>query len=174
MFFMACLSLLSSFVQAQSLSQSDIDKYIKSYDLLTNSDDPKIKSLEESLKNNSDVKFDTDENGKFAVVTQMVKLLNDKQVDAITDVAEDAGFSSLGNWTQVADKVSAAMLAVEFAKEPMDTSQFSPEMLAGLPPEMRAQMEGVVRMIKAVKHVPAADISMVKKNYSKLERLMEN
>lgn len=159
--------------QSQSLSQSTIDKYIKFIDMLMTSDDPEIKAIEDSFNNTQGFNFDTDANGNISIMTQMLGQLAPSQIDALTEVAEDAGFDSIKEWALIGDKVSAAMMAIEMEKEPVDMSEITPEMMAMVPESMRKQMEGAMRMLKAAEKVPAADIAIVKANYDELMKQMD-
>jgi hypothetical protein len=58
---------------SQSLSQPVIDKYMDSIEMFMNTDDPQIKSIEESLKSNQNFSFDTDEDGNIRIMSQMLK-----------------------------------------------------------------------------------------------------
>lgn len=160
-------------VHSQSLTQSSIDKYIKSIDMFMNTDNPKINAIEESFTNNQGINFDTDADGNISIMSQMLSQLNSSQKDALTVLAEDAGFDSIEQWASTGDKVSAAMMAIGMENEPVDMSEMTPEMMAMIPESMRKQMEGAMRMVKAVEKVPAADIVIVKANYDELMKHME-
>jgi len=43
----------------------------------------------------------------------------------------------------------------------VDISQLTPEILEMVPPQMREQMEGALRLMNAVKNVPEQDIKLV-------------
>jgi hypothetical protein len=174
LFIILCLVLTATVVNAASLTQSDVDEYIKSMHQLKNSDDQQIKNLEASLKNNTNLKFDTDKNGKIAIVSQILEQLDAPQVAVLSRVVSKANFSNISDWAAVADKVTAAMMAVETSKEePMDMSEMTPEMIASLPPAMQEQMKGAIRMMNAVKNVPQSDIKLINANYTKLQALMD-
>jgi hypothetical protein len=158
---------------SQSLSQSVIDKYMDSIEMFMTTDDPEIKSIEESFKNNQNFSFDTDEDGNIRIMSQMLEKLESSQVDALSDVIEDAGFDSVKEWAAVGDRVSAAIMAIEMENEPVDVSEMTPEMLAMVPESMRKQIEGVMRVMKAVEKVPADDIKIVKANYAGLKKYMD-
>lgn len=168
------LALVATSSQAGSLSQSDLDKYIRSIELMKASDSETIKSIEESLHNNDNMSFDIDENGNIALMSQMFNALSGDQKSALEGLVDNAGFSSLSKWISLGDKVSAAMIALEMKKNPVDTSEMTPEMLAMIPPEMRKQFEGAMRIMEAAKKVPADDIAIVEANYSKLQAVMED
>jgi hypothetical protein len=89
------------------------------------------------------------------------------------DVVKDAGFESLKQWASTGDRISAAMIAIEMQKDPVDMSEMTPEMIAMVPESMRQQIEGAMRMIKAVEKVPAEDIAIVKTNYDGLMKHMK-
>jgi hypothetical protein len=172
--FIALLLLLgAASAQSQSLSQASIDKYIQSIDMFMNTDDAEIKAIEESFINNQTVKFDTDGDGNIKIMSQMIATLDSSQVDSLSKVAETAGFDSIKDWTAIGDKVSAAMMAIEMEKESVDMSEMTPEMMAMVPESMRQQMEGAMRVMKALETVPAADIAIVKANYTELQKHMD-
>lgn len=170
------LSLMANACFAFDLSQDHINDYLQSIDLLQNSDDQMIKALENSLKNNKDFKFDTDEDGNIKIVSQMLAHVSDGEERALTGVIEDAGFSSLSEWAKVADRIGAAMMAIEMNKNPMDMdmSEITPEMMEMMPPAIKEQMAGALRMMDAVKNVPKEDIKIVQENYAKLMQKMDN
>lgn len=173
-FFIAIfLLLVTASAQSQSLSQSNIDKYIKSVDMFVNTNNPAVKAIEESFRKNQNIEFDTDADGNISIMSQLLGKLDSSQRDAISEMAEDAGFDSIEEWASIGDRVSAAMMAIEMEKEPVDMSQMTPEMMAMVPESMRQQMEGAMRMIKAVKNVPATDIAIVKANYDELSKHMD-
>lgn len=168
------ISLLIGIAQAQSLTQNDVDNYIKSIELFNLSDDPEIKSIESQLKSGDSFVLDTNEDGKFAVVSQMLDTLSDSQKDVLTSVTKQAGFSSLNTWATIADSTTSAMMALEMAKEPLDMSELTPEMIEMMPKEMRSQMESTLRLVTALKNVPKNDLELVKANYAKLSALADN
>lgn len=169
------LNLTINLAYAVDLSKSNINDYLKSIEQLQNSDSKEIRALENSLKNNQNFKFDTDKDGKIRVVTHMLSQINDDQESVLLDIVEDSGFSSLSQWADVADRVTAAMLAVEMKKNPMDMdmSELTPEMLEMMPPAAKEQMQAVLRVVKAVEKVPAEDIEIVQANYAKLSKFMK-
>ncbi|MDT0595145.1 hypothetical protein [Glaciecola petra] len=167
------LLFVAASAQSQSLSQSTLEKYIKSIDMFVNTDNKEIKAIEESFKNNQNFNFDTDSNGNISIMSQMLGQLDSSQMDAISEVAEDAGFDSIKEWASIGDRVSAAMMAIEMEKEPVDMSELTPEMMAMVPESMRQQMEGAIRVMKAIEKVPAADIAIVKANYEELKKHMD-
>lgn len=167
------LLIAAATAQSQSLSQSTIEKYIKSIDMFVNTDNPEIKAIEESFKNNQSFNFDTDANGNISIMSQMLGELDSSQVDALSEVAEDAGFDSIKEWASIGDRVSAAMMAIEMEEEPVDMSEMTPEMMAMVPESMRQQIEGAMRIMKAVQNVPADDIAIVKANYDELKKHMD-
>ncbi len=167
------LSLCAAAAHAEKLSQSNMDKYIESIDALVNSENKNIKAIQAKLQQGQNVQFDVDENGNIALMSQMLKHLDAPMLDALTDIVEDSGFDSVQNWASVGDKVSAAMMAIEMRKQPMDMSQMTPEMIAMMPENMRAQIEGAMRLIKATENVPEEDITLVQANYEKLKKHMK-
>ena len=172
------LSFMSLISYAADLSQSNIDAYIKSINLVKASDNPIIEGIKNKLESGEELafNFDVDENGNIALVSQMMKNLDAKQLSVLGDMVEDGGFSSVDEFSSVGDKISAAMMAIEMEKsgDEMDMEGLTPEMMQMMPAEMREQMEGVMRMMKAAKNVPKGDIDMVKVNYSKLEQAMDD
>jgi hypothetical protein len=171
-FIFLLLLLGAASAQSQNLSQASIEKYIKSVDMFMNADNAELKAIEESVKNNQSFKFDTDGDGNVRIMSQMIETLSSSQLDVLNKVAEEAGFDSIKEWTAIGDKVTAAVMAIEMEKEAVDMSEITPEMMAMMPDSMRKQMEGAVRIMKALEKVPAADIAIVKANFAELQKHM--
>lgn len=167
------LSIFSFSVLAGSLSQGSLDQYIQSMELLKNSTNKEIISIRDGFQNNTQIKFDVDEQGNIAIMSQAIKQLDDSKIGALNKVIKAADYNSIDTWTKVGDKIAAAMMAFQMKKEPTDLSQMTPDMLAAMPESMRAQIEGAMRMMKAAQKVPEGDIALIKANYSKLQNLMQ-
>ncbi|GLR69599.1 hypothetical protein [Agaribacter marinus] len=169
---LAILLFIMSF-NVSALDQGDIDKYVKSIELLKSTDNPVIKSIEDSLSNNPNFHFDVSDDGSIKMMSQVLGNLEPKQETVLSEFLQKAGYSSVAKWTDVGDRVSAAMMAVEAENTDDQFSEITPEMVQAMPKAMQEQMQGAMRMFKALKSVPQADIDLVKANHALLDRVME-
>lgn len=87
------------------------------------------------------------------------------------------GFSQ-DDWAATGDRVMIAYMAVKMEAEnpnyEKDMAGMDPAMLAQVPPQMRAQIEGALAMVETVKKAPAADKAAVKPHVKALEEATED
>jgi len=85
------------------------------------------------------------------------------------------GFSSTALWAEIADKVMAAYFALSMEGQGgmPQMGQMTPEMLAMMPPEVRAQFEGAQSMQKAIQSVPAEDKQLVAPYKARIDQLTD-
>ena len=86
------------------------------------------------------------------------------------------GFSA-GDWGAVGDRVMIAYLAVKMEEDDPQTMQMmegmDASMMEMMPPEMRAQMEGVFAMMETVRNAPAEDKQTIAAVKDDLDAYME-
>jgi len=82
------------------------------------------------------------------------------------------GFSQ-DQWAATGDRVMRAYIAVKMEQENPNYAQempaLDPSMLEQMPPQMRAQIEGALAMVEAVKETPAADKAAVKPHLAAID-----
>ena len=119
-----------------------------------------------------------DEDGDFRIFRLMADAMGRAgdvpAARAYGQLVEDSGFASLPAFGEKADAIMMAWMATR-----MDASDFAeieampPEMLAMMPPAMRAQMEGVARLGQALATVPAEDVAALAPYRKRLERVLD-
>lgn len=171
---MVTLSLFTANTWSQDLSQKNIDDYLKFLELVQQSEDPVIQSIEASIENSENINLALDSEGKIGFTQQMLAALSSSQKAALNALIESASLPEINQFAVSADNIMAAMIALEIKKNPVDTSAFNPEMISQLPAEVQQQIKSAMQMFEAVKSVPQSDINLVKKNYSKLQEIMQN
>ena len=80
-----------------------------------------------------------------------------------------SGFASLSEFGEKADAILMAYLALEMDGQAAELDGLSPDMMAIMPPAMRQQMAPVLKMMEAVKNVPAADIDTLRPYKARME-----
>ena len=96
--------------------------------------------------------------------------------DKLAKALKPHGFSA-DNWGSVGDRVMIAYLAVKMQEDDPQAMQMmdgmDASMLEMMPPEMRAQMEGVFAMMETVKNAPAEDKEAISAVKAELDAYME-
>ncbi|MEQ8179487.1 MAG: hypothetical protein RIC52_02355 [Amphiplicatus sp.] len=85
------------------------------------------------------------------------------------------GFS-VDSWAETGDRVMIAYMAEKAEEHPESLAHaqaMDPAMLSMVPPEMRAQMEGVMAMMETVKKAPAADRAALRPHMAALDAELE-
>lgn len=100
-----------------------------------------------------------------------------QEYEAFTVVIKQFGFSSCEEWASVGDAVILAYLAGqedmnEIAKD-MEKNM-TPEVLASMPPEIKAQTEAAMTMMKVIKNIPPRNIETVKPYAQKISNLTKD
>lgn len=87
------------------------------------------------------------------------------------------GFADLGTFGATADAIMMAWMATRLSGEDlggMDAmGDIPPEMMAMMPPEVRAQMAGVMKLGRALERVPAEDIDALRPYQARLDAAFE-
>lgn len=115
---------------------------------------------------------------EFQPYTKSVAALKAKHPDdhrRLAALVKEHGFS-LDNWAETGDRVMVAYVAEKAAARPEGLAHaqaMDPAMLSMAPPEMRAQMEGVMAMMEAIKKAPAADRLALKPHMAALDAELE-
>lgn len=115
-------------------------------------------------------------NRNFTIYSGSAAELKEKFPDdhqALLNIVQPLGFQTVEDWGLVGDAVMAAY----FAQESSATAtlhadlqqQMPPEMLAKLPPQARAQLEGVLNMADALQNVPDENKKTVKPFIEKIQ-----
>lgn len=115
-------------------------------------------------------------NRNFTIYSGSAAELKEKFPDdhqALLNIVQPLGFQTVEDWGLVGDAVMAAY----FAQESSATAtlhadlqqQMPPEMLEKLPPQARAQLEGVLNMADALQNVPDENKKTVKPFIEKIQ-----
>ena len=90
----------------------------------------------------------------------------------LTAILKPHGFTA-DQWSAVGDRVMIAYMALKMDAENPGAAAgmegMDPAMLAQMPPEVRAQMAGMMAMMETVKKAPAADKAAVKPSMKVIE-----
>ncbi len=116
---------------------------------------------------------------EFRPYTKSVAALKAKHPDdhrRLAALVKEHGFS-VDSWAETGDRVMVAYVAEKAAERPESLAHaqaMDPAMLSMVPPEMRAQMEGVMAMMEAVKNAPAADRAALRPHMAALDAELES
>lgn len=166
--------LVGSVAIAQPLENSDIDKYIASMEIIKNTSDPVLKSLEDQLDQTNWTTFPVDEKGQVNIVRYGYDKATNELKNVISKMAKDAGFSSASNWASVSDRITASYMKLKINEEGSEIPELTPEMLQYMPETMRVQVERSMQMLEAAKKAPQQDVNVVESNFERLNKAIED
>ncbi len=143
---------------AMPLSAKQVESFLgsmKSVDSLT--DEMKAAGKQEALQAEMDKRAGV----TFTPYVNSVTILKEKygpEYGKLGDIVKKHGFSSQEEWANVGDAVMLSYMALKAEKEPgfeKAATELTPEMMAQIPPETRAQVEKTMKMMNAIKAAPA-------------------
>jgi len=151
---------------AVSLSAKQVESFIASMGSVdTLADEMAKEGKQEALQANMQAMT----NEGFLPYTSSIKVLKDKfggDYEKLGGIVKKHGFSSQEEWAGIGDAVMLSYMALKAEESNPNyaaaSAQMTPEMMANLPPETRAQVEQGMKMMNAIKAAPAEHKSVVK------------
>ena len=123
-----------------------------------------------------------DDEGRLAIFETIVEALEQPgEGPAEKDMrkaVKEAGFKSLPAFADKGDAMMMAFMALMFEEEGggaamAEMADLDPSMMAMMPPQMREQIDAMMKMAAAVDQVPAADIDTMRPYRARFEAMGE-
>jgi len=117
---------------------------------------------------------------EFRPYSKSLSVLKEEQparVKELSSAVKPHGFSSAEDWAETGDKAMKAYIAVTMERENPQgfqmPAEMTPEMLAMVPPQMRAQIEAAMAMMAAVEATPEPDRVAMRKKYDSFDAAID-
>lgn len=167
-FFVAPLS-----AQAQgAISPQDVTRFVAvAKDLKDIADRYPDVDLSADLNGPGDVAALIRDDGVFALISTLMANIPQGQMRTEIDAAlRRNGFSDIANFASTGDLIMTALMALQLEGQPAPNfSAIPPEQMDQMPPQLRAQMDAVKRMVTAVRAVPQENVEAVRPFRAALE-----
>ena len=169
------LLVFSHFSFAKNLNQADIQNFINTMQAINSTDNTAIKAIKDKNTINTRTNLPIDDEGNLSIYRQAIlQDIEPESKNALEELVKDNGFDSLLDWATISDKVMAAYFNFKLGKEGgAEIPELTPEMRESMPPEMLNMIEQATKMLNSVKNTPQEDVSLVEKNYTEIESVMQ-
>lgn len=169
-------STQSAVASTDNLTTSDVENFIKVSEELSDIEDryPEVKSMFNQSQPEALAKM-LDEEGNLVLFAKIIRQLDGTSAyREISSAVTSNGFRSMDEFSQKADRIMMAMVALEMENEDLSMmSGMTDDMVANLPPSMQAQIQAFQKLMKAVNNVPSSDIETLRPLNHKLQSSMD-